>query len=92
MINKPPIDVLSVRIRQYLAEIHLFENLESEGAKKKKNQNIEKITIKVLQIKFLAIQITHQKWIFDTFMVRNWLNIFMEQDLYLISLWISVRC
>ncbi len=26
---------------QYLAEIQLFENLESEGAKK--NQNIEKI-------------------------------------------------
>ncbi len=28
------IDVWFVRIRQYLAEIQLFENLESEGAKK----------------------------------------------------------
>ncbi len=34
------IDVWFVRIGQYLAEIHLFENLESEGAKKNK-----KITI-----------------------------------------------
>ncbi len=33
-----------VMIRQYLAEIQLFENLESEGAKK--NQNIEKIAFK----------------------------------------------
>ncbi len=29
------IDVWFVRIGQYLAEIQLFENLESEGAKKK---------------------------------------------------------
>ncbi len=33
------------------AEIQLFENLESEGAK---NQNIEKITFKVVQIKVLS--------------------------------------
>ncbi len=33
-INKPPIDVLFVRIGQHFAEIQLFENLESEGAKK----------------------------------------------------------
>ncbi len=44
------------RIRQYLAEIQLFENLESEGAKK--NLNIEKIAFKVVQIKSLAIHIT----------------------------------
>ncbi len=31
---------------QYLAELQLFENLESEGAKK--NQNIEKIAFKVV--------------------------------------------
>ncbi len=32
--NKISIDVWFVRIGQYLAEIQLFENLESEGAKK----------------------------------------------------------
>ncbi len=36
-------------IGQYLAEIQLFVNLESEGAK---NLNIEKITFKVVQMKF----------------------------------------
>ncbi len=34
-INKLSIDVWFVRIGQYLAEMQLFENLESEGAKKK---------------------------------------------------------
>ncbi len=46
-------------IGQYLAEIQLFENLESEGAKK--NLNIEKIAFKVVQMKFLAMHITNQK-------------------------------
>ncbi len=32
-INKLSIDVWFVRIGQYLAEIQLFENLKSEGAK-----------------------------------------------------------
>ncbi len=41
-------------IRQYLAEIQLFENLESDG------QNIEKIAFKVV-LKFLAMHITNQK-------------------------------
>ncbi len=45
-------------IGQYLAEIKLFENLESEGAK---NLNIEEITFKVVQIKFLAKHITNKK-------------------------------
>ncbi len=49
------IDVWFVMIGQYLAEIQLFENLESEG---KKNLNIEKISFKVVQMKFLAIHIT----------------------------------
>ncbi len=40
----------------YLAEIQLFENLESEGAKKKKK---EKIAFKIVQIKFLAMHITN---------------------------------
>ncbi len=66
---------------QYLAEIQLFENLESEGAKK--NRNIEKITFKFVQMKFLAMHITHQKLSFDIFTVGIWQN--MEHDLYLIS-------
>ncbi len=68
---------------QYLAEIQIFENLESEGAKK--NLNIEKIIFKVVQMKFLAMHITNQKLSFDIFTVRNLQNIFMEHDLYLIS-------
>ncbi len=72
-----------VRIGQYLAEIQLFENLESEG--KQKNQNIEKIAFKVVQIKFLAMNITNQKLSFDIFIVGNLQNIFMEHDLYLMS-------
>ncbi len=39
--------------------IQLFEYLESEGANK--YQNIEKIAFKVVQKKFLVIQITYQK-------------------------------
>ncbi len=45
------------RIWQYLTEIQLFENLESEGEKK---SNIEKIAFKVVQIKFLAMHIINQ--------------------------------
>ncbi len=56
MNKKLNIDVWFVMIEQYLAEIQLFENLESEGAKK--NLNIEKIAFKVIQIKFLAMHIT----------------------------------
>ncbi len=44
-------------IGQYLSEIQLFKNLESEG---EKNLNIEKISFKVVQIKFLAMHITNQ--------------------------------
>ncbi len=36
----------------------IFENLESEGAKK--NLNIENIFFKVVQMKFLAMHITNQ--------------------------------
>ncbi len=46
---------------------------------------IEKITLKTVQIKFLAIHINNQNWRFDLFTVRNLQNIFMEHDLYLIS-------
>ncbi len=46
----------------------IFENLESEGAK---NENIEKIIFKVVQMKFLAMHITNQKLSFNIFMVVN---------------------
>ncbi len=47
----------------------------------KKNLNIEKITFKVVQMKFLAMHITNQKLRFDIFTVVNLQNIFMEHDL-----------
>ncbi len=53
----------------------IFENLESEGAK---NPNIEKITFKVVQIKFLAMHITNKK---NCFYICTVQNIFMEHDL-----------
>ncbi len=81
-INKRSIDVWFFSIGQYLAEIQLFENLESEGAK---NQNIEKIAFKVVQMKFLAMHITNQKLSFDIFTEGNLQNSYMEHDLYLIS-------
>ncbi len=46
-------------------------------------KNIEKIAFKVVQMKFLAMHITNQKWSFDIFIYLQ--NIFMEHDLYLIS-------
>ncbi len=49
-----------------------------------RNQNIEKIAFKVVQMKFL-MHITNQKLSFDIFTVGNLQNIFMEHDLYLIS-------
>ncbi len=55
------------------------------GCKKKKNQNIEKIAFKVVQMKSLAMHITNQKLSFDIFTVGNLQNIFMEHDLYLMS-------
>ncbi len=50
-----------------------------------KNLNIEKIAFKFVQIKSLAMHITNQKLSFDIFTVGNLQNIFMENDLYLIS-------
>ncbi len=47
----------------------------------KKNLNIEKITFKVVQMKFLAMHITNQKLSFDIFTVGNLQNILMEHDL-----------
>ncbi len=70
-----------VRIGQYLAEIQLFENLESEGA-----NNIEKIAFKVVQIKSVAMDITNQKLSFNIFTVGNLQNISMEHE-YPNDLW-----
>ncbi len=53
--NKLSIDVWFAMIGQYLDEIQLFENLESEGKK-----NIEKIAFKVVQVKFLAMHTTNK--------------------------------
>ncbi len=50
-----------------------------------KNLNIEKITFKNVQIKFLAVHITNKKCSFDIFTVGHLQNIFVEHDLYLIS-------
>ncbi len=60
-INNLSIDVWFVRIGQYLAQIQLFENLESEGAKIKNKKKIEETAFKVVQIKSLAMHITNQK-------------------------------
>ncbi len=46
-----------------------------------KNINIEKITFKVVQMKFLAMHITNQKLSFDVFTEGNLLNIFMGHDI-----------
>ncbi len=51
----------------------------------KKNQNIEKITFKIVQMKSLAMHITNKKMILDIFTIGNLHNIFMEHNLYLIS-------
>ncbi len=48
-----------------------------------KNLNTEKITFKVIKIKFLAMNITNQQC-FDIFMVGKSLNIFMEHDIFFI--------
>ncbi len=62
------IDVWFVMIGQYLAEIQLFEKLESEGAK---NLNFEKIAFKVVQMKFLVMPINNLKLSFYIFTVEN---------------------
>ncbi len=58
-----------------------------------KNQNIEKIAFKVVQMKFLAMHITNKKISFDIFTVRNLLNIFMEHDLNILMIFgIKEKC
>jgi len=60
-------DVWFVRIGQYLAEIQLFEYLESGIWK----ITIEKIAFKDVQRKFLAMHIINKKKCFYIFMVGN---------------------
>ncbi len=43
-----------------------------------KNLNTEKITFKIIYMKFLAMHITDQKLRFDIFTVGTSLNIFMD--------------
>jgi len=62
----------------------IFVNLESEGVKK--NLNIEKIIFKVVQMKFLAMHITNQKWSINAFTVGYLQNIFMEHDLIILMI------
>ncbi len=58
-----------------------------------KNLNIEKITFKVVQMKFLAMHITNQKLSFDIFTVGNLQNIFMEHDLNILMIFgIKEKC
>ncbi len=53
-----------------------------------KNLNIEKITFKVVQMKFLAMHITNQKLSSDIFTVGNLQNIFMEHDLNILMIFV----
>ncbi len=75
-INHISIDVWFVMIRQYLK----IWNLRMQ-----KHLNIDKIIFKVVQMRFLAMHITNQKFKFDIFTVGNLQNICMEHDLNLIS-------
>ncbi len=50
----------------------------------KKNQNIEKIASKVVQMKFLSMHITNQKLRFEIFTVGNLQNIVMELNILII--------
>ncbi len=59
---------------QYLAEIQLFDNLESEGAK-----NIEKIAYTFLQMKLLAMHITNQ--------IKFWFICSREFTKYIHGIW-----
>ncbi len=75
---------LVFRIGPYLSDIGLqlgYLKIWNQGCKKeKKNQIIEKIAFKVVQMKFLAMH--NQKLSFDIFTVGNFQNIFIEH-LYL---------
>ncbi len=52
--------------------------------RKQKNLNIEKIIFKVVQMKFLAMHITNQKFSFDIFTVQisSWNMILISNDFW----------
>ncbi len=68
---------------EYLAEIQLFENMESKAVQN--DPNIKKISYKVFPNEVFELHITNQKLSFSIFTVGNLQNIFMEHNLYLIS-------
>ncbi len=72
-----------VMIGQYLAEMQLCENLESEDAK---SHNIEKIIFKVDWMKSLVMHITYQKLRFDIYTVGTLQNIKMEHNLNILMI------
>ncbi len=75
-INNLSIDVWFVRIGLFLAEIQLWYLylIQIWNLRVLKNQNIEKIAFKVVQMKFLAMHITNQKLSFDIVMIWNLQN------------------
>ncbi len=67
-------------IGQYLAKI-LFDNLESEGAKNKLNQNMEKIAFKAVQMMSFAMNISNQKKIYK---ISSWNMVFTYPNDFLL--------
>ncbi len=63
-----------------------LKNLQSEVAREKKYQNIEKIIFTVVQIKFLAMHISKQKLSFVMFTVGNLHKIYLEHDLNILMI------
>ncbi len=59
----------------------IFGNLRMQ-----KHRNIEKITFKVVQMKFLAMHIINTKLRFDKVTVENLENILMEHDLNILMI------
>ncbi len=64
----------------------IWNQMKIWNLREQKNLNIEKITFKVVQMKFLAMHITNQKLSFDIFTVGNLENIFMEHDLNILMI------
>ncbi len=61
-----------------------YNYLKTFNLRMQTNLNIEKITFKVVQMKFLAMHVTNQKLSFDIFTVGHLQNILMEHEIYLI--------
>ncbi len=56
-----------------------------------KNQNIEKISFKVVQMKFLAMHITNHKIRFDIFTAKKIQNILMGHDLNILMIFVIIE-